>query len=268
MVNKNVTFVVGAGAVENSWNPVITAINKTFDIETDGDGANFLFARSIYLMRFFANFASRGILENGTTKGMKKNISILKENISMELKTAQKNNLIRPHKEFKAIVRKFISSRIDKASLVSTNWDEVIDNEINRLYQLNYPKPNSVIQSLHIHGSINSPNGLYLPSEITQELYRTDEEEKRMGKNHGLFINLLEKGSRTILYGISLDPLDAELNHALSEGWKSKINKEIIIIDLDHEKVAKRVKLLLDKRSQVKIVGYHPENLAIGVNYE
>jgi hypothetical protein len=266
MESKNVTFVVGAGAVENSWQPVITAINKTLEIEIDGDGANFLFAKNIYLMRFYAKFASRGIYKNHITR-VKENISLLKENISIELKIAEKNNLIKPHKEFKAIVKKFISSNIDKAFLVTTNWDEVIDNEVNKLYHSNYPKPNSIIQSLHIHGSINSPNGLYLPSEITQEMYRTSEEEKKMGKNHGLFISLLEKGNRTILYGISLDPLDAELNHALSVGWKSKENEEIIIIDINHEKVAKRVKLLLEKRSQVKVVGYHPEDLTNEINY-
>ena len=77
----------------------------------------------------------------------------------------------------------------------------------------------------------------------------------------------MEKGNRTILYGISLDPLDAELNHALSVGWKSKENEEIIIIDINHEKVAKRVKLLLEKRSQVKVVGYHPEDLTNEINY-
>ena len=135
---------------------------------------------------------------------MKSNISILKNNIAEELKNAQNNGEIKPRANFKEVINKFVSSNVDKAYLVSTNWDEVIDKEINRLFRANHPEPNSDIQCFHIHGSIGSPEELYLPSEITQENYRTDDEEMKMGSNHGSLISLLEKGNRTILYGISL----------------------------------------------------------------
>ena len=220
MKGKNINFIVGAGAVENAWEPVIRAINKTLNIETNGDGANFLFARHIYLLKFYAKLASRGHYPD-YLEGMKSNISILKHNISAELKNAQNNGEIRPRKNFKEIVNKFVSSNVDKAFLVSTNWDEVIDIEINKLFRSNHPKPNSDIESFHIHGSINSPEELYLPSEITQENYRTEDEEMKMGSNHGSLISLLEKGNRTILYGISLDPLDAELIQTLAAGWST-----------------------------------------------
>ncbi|MFC7773848.1 hypothetical protein [Flavobacterium sp. GCM10027622] len=266
MQSKNITFVVGAGAVENAWNPVIRAINKTLEVETDGDGANFLFARYIYLLKFYAKVASKGNYPEYIVE-MKSNISLLKQNICSELKIAQNSGEIKPRENFKEIVQKFVSSSTDKAFLVSTNWDEVIDIEINKLYCSNHPKPNSNIESFHIHGSISSPDELYLPSEITQENYRNEEEEIKMGQNHGSLIDLLEKGNRTVLYGISLDPLDAELNQTLAAGWSSPNIEEIIIVNPSHEKVAKRVKLLVDERYPVKIIGYHPSNLNVKTEY-
>lgn len=266
MKGKNITFVVGAGAVENAWNPVIRAINKTLKVETDGDGANFLFARYIYLLKFYAKVASSGKYSENF-EGMKSNISVLKENIADELKKAQNIGEIKPRENFKEIVNKFVSSNTDKAFLVSTNWDEVIDLEINKLYRSNHPKPNSDIQSFHIHGSISSPNELYLPSEITQENYRTENEEMKMGKNHGSLISLLENGNITILYGISLDPLDAELNQTLAAGWSTPNMEEIIIVNPSHEKVARRVKLLLDERYPAKITAYNPNNLNKKIEY-
>lgn len=266
MKGKKINFIVGAGAVENAWNPVIRAVNKTFNIETDDDGANFLFARHIYLLKFYAKLASRGYYPDHL-EGMKSNISILKKNIAEEIKNAQKSGEIKPRKNFKEIVTKFISSNTDMAYLVSTNWDEVIDIEINKHFRSNHASSNSVIESFHIHGSISTAEDLYLPSEITQENYRTEEEEMKIGSNHGSLISLLEKGNRTILYGISLDPLDAELNQTLAAGWSTPNIEEIIIVNPSHEKVAKRVKLLIDERYPAKISAYDPNNLNEKIEY-
>lgn len=266
MKRKNITFIVGAGAVENAWNPVIRAINKTEDIETNGDGANFLFARYIYLLKFYSTIAKAG-KHPEMFEIMKSNISVLKNNIADELKKAQNSGEIKPRENFKEIVDKFVMSRVDRAYLVTTNWDNVIDLEINKLYRSNNPDTNFNIESFHIHGSIDSPNELYLPSEITQEIYRTKEEEIKLGSNHGSLISLLEKGNRTILYGISLDPLDAELNQTLGAGISSPNIEEIIIINPSHEIVANRVKLLLDKRYPAKLLAYHPNDLSKKIEY-
>lgn len=198
---------------------------------------------------------------------MKSNISILKQSISSELEKAQNNGELKPRTNFKEIVDKFVSSNVDKAVLVTTNWDEVIDISINKLYRSNYPTPNSDIECFYIHGNIKTPNELYLPSEITQESYRTREEEMKLGKDHGSLMSLLEKGNKTILYGISLDPLDAELNQTLAAGWSSPNLEEIIIINPSHEKVAERVKLLLDVRYPAKIIAYNPDDLKNRIEY-
>ncbi|WP_409415732.1 hypothetical protein [Flavobacterium sp. PS2] len=51
---NNIVIIVGAGAVENAWNPVINAIKTFTDLTVDADGANGFFARLIYLLRFYS----------------------------------------------------------------------------------------------------------------------------------------------------------------------------------------------------------------------
>lgn len=263
---KIVTLVVGSGAVENAWNPVIRAINKTFKIKTNVDGANFLLARNVYLLRFYSTMAQRGHYPE-MLEIMKSNISVLKQNISSELKKAQNNGELKPRANFREVVNKFISSNIDKALLVTTNWDEVIDNSINKIYRSNNPTPNSDIECYHIHGNINSPSELYLPSEIIQENYRTIGQEMKLGKDHSSFMSALQRGNITVLYGISLDPLDDELNQTLSAGWSSPNLEEICIVNPSHEKVAERVKLLLNERYPAKIIAYNPNDLKNRIEY-
>nr|WP_298996059.1 hypothetical protein [uncultured Allomuricauda sp.] len=266
MKGKNITFVVGAGAVENAWNPVIRAINKIEGIETNCDGANFLFARYIYLLKFYSTIAKAGKYPE-MFEMMNTNIRILKNNIAEELKKAQNSGEIQPRENFKEIVDKFVMPKENRASLVTTNWDNVIGLEINKIYRSNNPNTNFKIESFHIHGSIESPDELYLPSEITQEIYRTKEEEMKLGSNHGSLMSLLEKGNRTVLYGISLDPLDAELNQTLGAGISSPNIEEVIIINPSHEIVANRVKLLLDKRLPAKLLAYNPNDLTKKIEY-
>ncbi|MDO5971039.1 hypothetical protein Q4Q35_14625 [Flavivirga aquimarina] len=266
MKGKNITFVVGAGAVENAWNPVIRAINKTDNIKTNGDGANFLFARYIYLLKFYSTVA-KARKHPEMFEIMKSNIRVLKNNIAYELKKAQNSGEIKPRENFKEVIDKFVVSKVDRSYVVNTNWDNVIDLEINKLYRSNNPNTNFKIESFHIHGSIESPDELYLPSEITQEIYRTKEDEMKLGSNHASLMSILEKGNRTILYGISLDPLDAELNQTLGAGCLSPNIEEIIIINPSHELVANRVKLLLDKRYPAKITAYNPNDLRKKIEY-
>jgi hypothetical protein len=103
---------------------------------------------------------------------------------------------------------------------------------------------------------------LYLPSEITMEPYRSKIEENIFGNDHSNFMNLLRSSHKIILYGLSLDPLDAELNVSLASSSLSSQTEEIIIINPAHELVAGRVKLLLNYKQNVKIHGYDPGNLS------
>lgn len=263
----NIAFIVGAGAVENAWDPIIKILKKPFPEITDADSANCFFARFIYLMRFYATSTFPHADE--ALEGMKKDFIEMKEGISQALIYAQNNNLIRHRPEIKDILHKFIFSTTDRCVFISTNWDTVLDNYINELGECNYPFEGSDIPTHHIHGSVCSPNGLYFPSEVVKESYRTGKEDLEMGNIHGSIWQTIEGCNKTVLYGLSLDPLDAELSQTLAAGWSSANLREVIIINPDHKKVAKRVKLLLDPKysSKIKVTGYCPSNLNMNFVY-
>lgn len=264
-IYDKVALIVGAGAVENSWQPVIRALQPSYDFEIDSDCANSIFARLVYLMRYYSTSTSPGAKEY--LKAITDGVNELKNNVAKELTIAEENRSIRARKEFKDILYRFVFSEIHKFVLISTNWDTVINNEINILGESNYPIEGSNIETINIHGSIISPNGLYLPSEITKESYRSNDEDIKIGTIHGSVWRTLEQSNKTILYGLSLDPLDAELCQTLAAGWSSPNLREILIIDPEHGKVARRVKLLMDKRYKASISGYHPANLNLKKSY-
>lgn len=264
---KKIALIVGAGAVENDWQPVVKAVNShyNFDFQIDSDGANSIMARLVYLLRFYATgtFADA---EKGKN-ALLAEVNEIKSKIALHLKLAQQNKTIRARKELKDILYRFVFSEINKTVLISTNWDTVIDAEINLIGESNFPKNGSDISALHIHGSIDSPLGLYLPSEVTREAYRTKEEDFQMGNLHGTTWRTIEECNIAILYGLSLDPLDAELCQTMAAGWSSPNLREIIIINPEHEKVAQRVRLLMEARYKAEVNAYSPNDLAKKIKY-
>ena len=262
MINSNierVAFIVGAGAVENAWLPILELFEKDFGYKIDPDAANCYFARLVYLMRYYSTSTSPSAKEY--LKMMLDEVSELKTDISKALIQAEKKGLIRARKELKEILYKFIFSTVHQSVLITTNWDTVIENSINVFGESNYPKSGSDIQALYFHGSVKEPHTLYLPSEVVTEQYRSEKDDRELGNLHGSVWQTIEQCTKTILYGLSIDPLDAELSQTLASGWSSPNLKEIIIINPDHKKVAQRVKLLLDLRYPAKVVGYSPTYL-------
>lgn len=117
------------------------------------------------------------------------------------------------------------------------------------------------IKALYIHGSIKDYKTLYLPSEIVNENYRPQEEVIILHELHHIAFRTIEEADTLIIYGLSLDPLDAELNQIVCVGISSKTLKKIIVINPSFEKVCNRLKILLDIRYPMELVGIHPSNL-------
>jgi len=260
---KKITFIVGAGAIENAWTPVLEVLRESSNIhDLDADGANSILARYVYLMRFY----STGTFPNANAlaQGFISEIDKLKEEIANSLTNAEQNKITKARPQLKDILYKFIFSETNECVAITTNWDTVLDNAINSLGQINFGND---INVLHLHGDVKSSKKLYLPSEVVREPYRTKEDDLEMGQLHGTVWRAIEECNISILYGLSLDPLDAELGQTLAAGWSSPNLEEIIIINPTHEKIAKRVKLLIDERYPVKISGYAPDNLNIKVEY-
>lgn len=256
--NNKIAILVGAGAVENAWEPVLDCFRPINGHDTDADTANFLFAKSICAMRLYSKTPKGAPMLQQEQEVVK----LMKDVVCDSLKLAQKSGKLKPRKEFEAILNKFVFS--DPSNLfgfVSTNWDTVIDAEANRLVKAKY-KDIENVTVFHIHGSIESHEHLYLPSETSMENYRSDEENDKLGYAHYATNKFMSAAKTIILYGISLDPLDAELSLLLSGVFSAGTSvKEVIIINPDHQKVRKRVQILLYRKTGIVIRCFHPSNL-------
>ena len=259
---NKIAILVGAGAVENAWEPILNVFRLINGNETDADSANFLFAKSICAMRLYSKL-SKGALQ---LKEEQELVNIMKEVICDALKLAQKAGILKPRKEFRAILDKFVLCNPNNLfGFVSTNWDTVIDAEADRWVKEKYHDIESA-KVFHIHGSIEAHEHLYLPSETSMENYRSDEENHKVGYAHYATFQFLKEANSIIIYGLSLDPLDAELNLILNGALKNgKALTEIIIVNPDYQKIRKRVKILLFPRTDITIRCFKPDNLEMEV---
>ena len=259
---NKIVIIVGAGAVENAWVPIVNAIKVVTNQTVDIDGANCFLARLIYLLRFYSKIPHVDAKRH--LEISKENLEILKNSICEEIKIAQSSGILKPRNEFRKILKKFVfNDSKNSVALISTNWDTVIDEDVENLLKQIYSS-GLTLKCNHIHGSVEFPEHLYLPSETTQENYRSDAENKKFGLNHAKTIEYLEYANQTLIYGLSLDPLDAELSQVLGGvGIASNDLHEIIIVNPDYEKIKNRVKLLLYPRTNIKIRCFSPEDLEI-----
>lgn len=255
------TLIVGAGAVENAWDPIIKVVREFIpdNVDIAADIANCFFARLIYLMRFNATL---NVKENSCEyrDGITRLYNQIKTEISLSLSTSQDNKTIKSRGELNLILSKFISG--GNVVTINTNWDTVIDDVINSLYMNNNGED---IVVHHLHGSIKIPNLMYLPSEIVREPYRDKDDDIQLGLSHGAAWRAIENSTKLLLYGISLDPLDAELIQTVAVGISSPKLKKIIIINPDYYKVMQRVKALVDPRFPKSIECYVPSNLDVPI---
>lgn len=138
--------------------------------------------------------------------------------------------------------------------VINMNWDTVVDNALNVHY-------NSKVDVIHLHGDIYNGK-LYFPSEIVREKYREEEDIEEFGELHRRTITSIEGSKRIILYGVSLDPLDAELLTTIWAGIKGEL-KDVIVVsqERDLKTIVNRVKLVLPKKSNVEVLAYDPKDL-------
>ncbi len=257
---NKIAIIVGAGAVENAWEPILAMFRPINGTETDADTANFLFAKSICALRLYSKLPT-GVKQ---IKEEQETVNLMKQIICDSLQLAEKAGELKPRKEFRTLLDKFVLCRPNNlVGFVSTNWDTVIDAEVDRWVKENYSKIRSA-KVFHIHGSVAASERLYLPSETSMENYRSDEENDMLGYNHFATYEFLSEANSIILYGISLDPLDAELSLLLNGAFaQSETIREIIIINPHYQKIRKRVKILLFPRTEINIRCFTPEYLEI-----
>jgi len=259
---QSVALIVGAGAVQNAWEPIIKALQPLhFKSKLTINGATSILTRLVYVLRFFSDSKSDDVFI--TSKQLFKTA---KEKICEEIQFSQQNGELTVRKEFYSLLNQIIISNFKQFMVVSTNWDTVIEDAINGTAIHNIVG-NRKIEAIHIHGEYKEPQNIYLPSESTEEPYRTEEEKQYFGEKHLITLRALERTHTIILYGLSISPLDAELSQVLGTCLVRKNIKRVIIVDLFPEVVAERVNLLLSYSTKILIHGYHPSDLTTIKDY-
>lgn len=259
MSKKTVAFIWGAGAVENSWSPIFKSLQPLYlDRSLNKDEANMLLALLVYNMRFYASQNTNSGLEIlETCKSMLNNH---RQNISKQIQYYQSTGQMKVWKEFDEIVSKIVTPNCSQLSLLTTNWDTVIEEALQKHPYIE--KLHKTNMCIHMHGIYNNPDMLYLPTETINEKYRSIGQEYYLGQQQLYTMASLQKAQILIIYGLSISPLDAELLQCLSTALSlNPIIETIKIIDLDHSTVANRMKIITQNRNSIKIEGYHPQRL-------
>jgi len=248
--------------VENAWDPVLRAIQPYHCFTLTSDGGNSFLARLVYMLRWWSSSSS----DLGKQE-LEKHLLFLREirvSIANELRKAESEGEIKARDDLELLIRKFLTPYCEQYMLVTTNWDTVVESTIERLMRSDFHLQQI---PLHIHGSIADPSTMYLPSEMTKEPYRSIEEENSIGAIHEDIWRGLESAHRVIVYGLSIDPLDAELGQTLACGWSNPLLEEILIVNPNHKVVAQRVNLLLDRERNVEVKGINPMFMDVEVDY-
>ncbi len=247
-MTKNITTLInGAGAVENAWEPILESIKKVEKQIVNKDVANQYFAFMVYDAKFSSS-------ESDDPSVILKNFSDFKSAIARSLQEGESNGNMRVRPEFNSIFDTFIP-KSDCFIHINTNWDSVVDFAIAKIVG----RP---VKSIHIHGESKHPETLYLPSEVFFESYRNGKEKNYLGQKHAQAAHCIGASKKIIIYGLSIDPLDAELQVLFSRAVSEEL-KEIIIINLEeeHQKIAARLRMLLPPEFTIKIIAYKPDNL-------
>lgn len=252
-------LLVGSGAVVNSWEPIRRALADRFPWLRTSDNAYFAMARLVYLLRYAVGPRARrshaGLDAAELQHRVVADIQGIRAAITRELQAAQASGELRVHAAFDHVLRAQVFSQACELTVVTTNWDETIDAHVREAYAVHRPDacPPRVH---HLHGVLSDPSTLYLPTEVTDELYRDDRAEEHLSEQHELLLDSLRRAHRLVLYGLSLSPLDVELAIAVAIGCERAPLREISVVDHDCEAVAERLSLSLC-RNDMPVVRCH-----------
>jgi hypothetical protein len=230
---QSAVVLVGAGAVEGAWAPVLRALRTTISpgLPDDPDVGNLQMARLVHLLRF-AQARNTEVLPNLLT-GLKD----LRSAIANEIRGATVRRELRARPNF---VETMVSlrERIPALRVITTNWDFSVDEALASLAP--------PLDVLHLHGSIDAPDYLYLPTEISVDAYHSEEEVYQHARALRLGIGAVSGATELIIYGLSLSPLDAELCQLLWLGLEGRAKLEAIrVFDLQPDFVARRIEAIL-----------------------
>jgi hypothetical protein len=242
-------YLFGTGAVEGAWAPVLRAIARSQGgSEIDPDLANWWFSvqgRMIHLTstwRSMSNVALEARFGPGqherTREGMvaadegsRRQFRELKEEIAKELTAAHERGEIRARESLLRTVA--VDAGQGSTVNLTANWDLSLEKLLESLV----PGPPKV---LHLHGDIRDPQGMLLPGERPEELYREEVPNARITSAYWQAMNAFKYARRIYIAGLSLSPLDAALGVALGMGLVSNEQPgEIVVVNRTCEEASR-----------------------------
>jgi hypothetical protein len=243
---KKILMIIGSGASQNSWVPVVEALKSIYPEKyINKDNANYVFAKLIFEIRWLCYQVRANSSQSKLVAKKLEYLQVLKNlknEISIKLSIAQEKGDIFPDSK----VLKYLQDNYLKdnpTALISVNWDTLFEKGFGEKSQC------------YLHGSIKDKN-LYLPSETTEDEYRLPEEKAFFGKNMGICMNEITNADEVIIYGLSFSPLDAELGTIWSEGiYERSRPLKIYILNKEPKPIINTLKFL-DSKSEIEEIDF------------
>ncbi len=260
MNNKSVAFLWGAGAVENSWLPILKSLHPLY-LKRDLliEEANMLLALLVYNLRFHAE--PKEYPDDKVYVQCKEMLQNHRQNICDQIKHYQNSGQLKVQEEFDEILNKVVLKDCHRLLLITTNWDTAVEDAIKTNASMKKFMHHTFVCT-HLHGIYHNPNMLYLPTEIVNEKYRSHEQEIYIGLQHSSAMTSLLEAQVLVIYGLSISPLDAELIQILSTSLSlNTVLETVKIVDINPNAVAKKIKIILNGRNFIRVEEYYPHKL-------
>lgn len=216
-LRSDTLFLVGSGINENSWAPIIAAIQECTrkilpeaNVESPSQANSFL-AWWVYQRRLRAARMSRDDVPPtpaAVVQAIEREDLGLAQTIAAHLRLASDGDAFRLRPRFVEVQAQRQWDTGGGRQFLTANWDRLLEIQLH-LY------PQGV---LHIHGDVERPSSLYLPSETSAEAYRSDLAKDHIARLTGTAWQAIRDTRQLCIYGLSLSPLDAELQFMLGAG--------------------------------------------------
>ena len=245
---RSVLFV-GAGAVEGAWTPVIEGLRDVYGraFPSSNPVANALLARLVWELRWLHS-VRRSTRDKKLRASIDRQLKTklaryrrVKSRISVQLRKAERQGAIKTRDALSGVIDQLVGSA---HCVLTTNWDTTLESFLGANYK-------SCPPVIHLHGTAGDADSLYLPSEITEEPYRHWRTNRRFGGLAATAIKYIENCDRIVIYGLSFDPLDAELCAVVALAARKRVRK-IVVVDLEPEVVADRLRALTGGKIEVE----------------
>jgi hypothetical protein len=250
--HPNTVILIGNGAIENGWDPVIDSFTEFKWTEKHGldsklfktinrKSASHCLSIISFIYRLFRN----SLLKYPERK---EKIPILQEILEFKIflsKKFQENNNLKIRKELKIIQDSIRETEFFfNTGIITLNWDELFWNS-----------PELFPNLVQLHGRVGVPYSLVFPTDLSidenilelaleNSSAKLDPEENKLISRENIYIELnnchnaavhwLNEANKLIIWGVALNEYDAELNSILFSLTQSKI-ESITIFDINDD---------------------------------